>query len=786
MGTIDAILRAKRAIRSWFTGRVLRDGEFAYETDQKGFKIGDGGTTYASLPYLIPPRHNEHNKYLKVVNGNVIWADGYDDTAIWTAVNGKYTFPAGGIPKTDLSSSVQDSLDLADTAIQDISGKQDIATLDTDVAALGFVKNTVNDLLNYYLKTETYTQAEVNALIGGMSGFTYEIYASLSDITSPAHNVLYLIGPAGSGSDKYEEYVYPVNDTSIDLSGYVTTSDLNTALADYTTTADLTTLLAGYQTKIDANNKLDYSLLNNTPAIPSDTSDLTNGAGFITSSDIPSNVSDFNNDAGYITLADVPAQVQSDWNESDTSSPAYIDNKPSIPAAQIQSDWNQGDNTQADYIKNKPSIPSAGIPAGGNAGQVLKKTSATDYDVNWANASETLPSAYCTTSGSTAAKKANCSLYVTQANQYLQVLIGSANTYQGALTLNINSAGAKPIYINGTASSSSNYTLPNGTYFVFYDGTNYYFRTDGKLPMKDADFGGSYNDLADKPTIPDVSTKYDTGDTAETTLDDADYVPFYDTSASGKRKSLWSNIKSKLKTYFDNYYLTSHQDISGKADKVIGATADDIATLDSSGNPTDSGIAKSSVQSAITNSHTHSNKSLLDTYTQTEVDLADAVSKKHSHTNKTILDMVPGSLGTAGQAIAVNDAGTGLEFKTIGGGGGGLTDYDFTHVANTTVSTSTTITFAANTRGSQMVSTSADLAVTFAVNNGSDNYLWIKNTGAADIDITISAVTAGGSPVANIYIPTDGITVAAGNVCEIGIIVNTDGAFITSRSDLAL
>ena len=41
--------------------------------------------------------------------------------------------------------------------------------------------------------------------------------------------------------------------------------------------------------------------------------------------------------------------------------------------------------------------------------------------------------------------------------------------------------GAKPIYINGTASSSSNYTLPAGSYIAYYDGTNYYFRTDGKL-----------------------------------------------------------------------------------------------------------------------------------------------------------------------------------------------------------------------------------------------------------------------------------------------------------------
>ena len=56
-----------------------------------------------------------------------------------------------------------------------------------------------------------------------------------------------------------------------------------------------------------------------------------------------------------------------------------------------------------------------------------------------------------------------------------------ANTAQSALTLNINSTGAKPIYINGAASSATNYTLPAGTYLVFYDGTNYYFRTDNKI-----------------------------------------------------------------------------------------------------------------------------------------------------------------------------------------------------------------------------------------------------------------------------------------------------------------
>lgn len=39
-------------------------------------------------------------------------------------------------------------------------------------------------------------------------------------------------------------------------------------------------------------------------------------------------------------------------------------------------------------------------------------------------------------------------------------------------------------------------------------------------------------------------------------------------------------------------------------------------------------------------SHTHANKALLDTYTQTEADLADAVANKHNHANKTILDAI--------------------------------------------------------------------------------------------------------------------------------------------------
>lgn len=100
----------------------------------------------------------------------------------------------------------------------------------------------------------------------------------------------------------------------------------------------------------------------------------------------------------------------------------------------------------------------------------------------------TVPSAISSTAAATAAKVASCSYYTANADSYIHVVMRYSNTKDVALTLNINSAGAKPIYINGEVSSSTNYTLPAGSYLVYYDGTNYYFRTDGKLT---ADITGS-------------------------------------------------------------------------------------------------------------------------------------------------------------------------------------------------------------------------------------------------------------------------------------------------------
>lgn len=55
------------------------------------------------------------------------------------------------------------------------------------------------------------------------------------------------------------------------------------------------------------------------------------------------------------------AQVQVDWNETNASSPAFIQNKPSIPAEQINSDWDETDPLNKAFIQNKPVIPAEQI-----------------------------------------------------------------------------------------------------------------------------------------------------------------------------------------------------------------------------------------------------------------------------------------------------------------------------------------------------------------------------------------------------------------------------------------
>ena len=159
-----------------------------------------------------------------------------------------------------------------------------------------------------------------------------------------------------------------------------------------------------------------------------------------------------------------------------------------------------------------------GVPSGGSVGQVLAKIGGTGaQDYGWATV--IVPSVYCGTAGATQIKIGTCTNFHLNAKSYIFVLMAYDNTFTaGSLSLNINGTGAKSIYINGAFTDGTNNNLPAGTYIVYYDGTNYHFRTDGKIPNVDGGgvfevniTGSGSSSRASDKTPTEIKAAYDAG-----------------------------------------------------------------------------------------------------------------------------------------------------------------------------------------------------------------------------------------------------------------------------------
>ena len=104
-----------------------------------------------------------------------------------------------------------------------------------------------------------------------------------------------------------------------------------------------------------------------------------------------------------------------------------------------------------------------------------------DYDAN--STYSGMITAYLNNAGD-AAKTATSTNFKLTSGVTILLTNNAANTKAAALTLNVNSTGAKTLYINGAASSSTNYTIPVGTYFCHYDGSYWQLWTDGTAQFK--------------------------------------------------------------------------------------------------------------------------------------------------------------------------------------------------------------------------------------------------------------------------------------------------------------
>lgn len=128
----------------------------------------------------------------------------------------------------------------------------------------GFITNLVNNLANYYLKSETYTQEEINQKLSIIPKFSIKVVSSLptSDIND---TTVYLVKSGEDENNLYTEYIYVdgawelLGKQSVDLSDYALTSDIPTALSELTNDAGFITKyvsdLENYYVKNDVYNK---------------------------------------------------------------------------------------------------------------------------------------------------------------------------------------------------------------------------------------------------------------------------------------------------------------------------------------------------------------------------------------------------------------------------------------------------------------------------------------------------------------------------------------------------
>lgn len=99
------------------------------------------------------------------------------------------------------------------------------------------------DLANYYKKTETYSQTEINNKISAIPKFDIKVCEALPDSNISKTTVYLLKGKKEDTNNIYDEYIYVnskwemLGSQSLDLSGYATTEALNAVKADLSSTA---------------------------------------------------------------------------------------------------------------------------------------------------------------------------------------------------------------------------------------------------------------------------------------------------------------------------------------------------------------------------------------------------------------------------------------------------------------------------------------------------------------------------------------------------------------------
>lgn len=129
--------------------------------------------------------------------------------------------------------------------------KEEVPTKVSDLTNdSGFVTSDVDNLTNYYIKSDTYTKEEVNALAsGGTSALVFDTQEELNTwMETPANVATLKVGQniyikATDTPDYWWDgtQLQILETQKVDLADYVTTDDLDTALSGYLKDTDVET-----------------------------------------------------------------------------------------------------------------------------------------------------------------------------------------------------------------------------------------------------------------------------------------------------------------------------------------------------------------------------------------------------------------------------------------------------------------------------------------------------------------------------------------------------------------
>lgn len=305
---------------------------------------------------------------------------------------------------------IQGDAELSDTSTNAIQNKVVKAAIDAEVSRAtsketelnnkidaidltNYVTKATTELENYYLKSETYTQEEVNNLIGAIKSLDIIVVDELPEASEDTLGAIYLV-PSSSAKEQnikdeyitvHEDTTYKwelIGSTAIDLSNYYTKTETDSLLNSKqdTLTAGENITIEGNVISADDSFVVNFTYASNKKFGSDESFDINSDKSaneIITAYKENKNIIgifaldeeysyifkldniceeenrqyvDFSSvlEGVCILIAEIEdrdgvttgiayekyigrEQVQSDWDEEDTLSPAYIQNKPFIP-----------------------------------------------------------------------------------------------------------------------------------------------------------------------------------------------------------------------------------------------------------------------------------------------------------------------------------------------------------------------------------------------------------------------------------------------------------------------